>query len=314
MLLVAPEFDAVVAVPGSSARFTPEVSVAPIIDCAEATTPLAVFVVPSAPDALRLLRQKAVAAFRTPEACADALAAAFSRRPVAAAPDVVPLPPGAAVTTLDEDESYAVFAGAGIPSPERTVVAVDALPADLPVPAPAVVKVLSAALAHKSDVGGVVLGVTDGGALHEAARRIAGAVGAARPGFTVDRLLVQQQARGVAEALIGFRRDPDVGPVVVLAAGGVLAELYHDRSIRLAPVTVEQAREMVTEVRGLKVAAGYRGAPRGDLEALARAVVAMSELAIARHPAVVEAEANPVLVLAEGEGVLAVDAVCTVVR
>jgi acyl-CoA synthetase (NDP forming) len=314
VLLAAPEFDAVVAVPGSSARFTPEVSVAPIIDCADASTPLAVFVVPAAPDALRLLRQKAVAAFRTPEACADALAAVFARNDVTAAAKVVPLPPDAVVTTLDEDESYGLFARAGIASAERAVVAVDDLPADLPVPAPAVVKVLSSALAHKSDVGGVVLGVADAGAFHEAARRIARDVAAARPGFAVDRLLVQQQARGVAEALIGFRRDPDVGPVVVLATGGLLAEVYRDRSVRLAPVGLEQAREMVAEVRGLRVAGGYRGAPPGDLEALAEAVVAMSQLALQSDPVVVEAEANPVLVLREGEGVLAVDAVCAVVR
>ncbi len=314
VLLTAPEFDAVVAVPGSSARFTPEVSVAPIIDCADASTPLGVFVVPSAPDALRLLRQKAVPAFRTPEACADAVAAVFGRRGVTAAATVASVPSGAVVTTLDEDASYAVFARAGIPSPQRAVVAVDDLPVDLPVPAPAVAKVLSAALAHKSDVGGVVLGLHDAAALREAAQRIARDVCEARPGFTVDRLLVQHQARGVAEALIGFRRDPDVGPVVVLAAGGVLAEVYQDRSVRLAPVTLEQAREMVTEVRGLRLATGYRGAPRGDLEALARAVVGMSELALGRDPVVVEAEANPVLVLREGEGVVAVDAVCAVVQ
>jgi len=312
VLLAAPEFDAVVAVPGSSARFTPEVSVAPIIDCADASTPLAVFVVPSAPDALRLLRQKAVPAFRTPEACGDAFAAVFGRRELGLAGPVTTVAPHALVTALDEDESYAVLARAGIPSARRAVVSVADLPGELPVPAPVVVKVLSSELAHKSDVGGVVLGIRDAGELEDAARRIVDGVAAARPGFVVERLLVQQQASGVAEALIGFRRDPDVGPVVLLAAGGVLAELYRDRSVRLAPVTLEQAREMVAEVRGLRPAAGYRGAPKGDLEALAAAVVAMSRLALATDPVVVEAEANPVLVRPAGEGVLAVDAVCVV--
>ena len=105
--------------------------------------------------------------------------------------------------------------------------------------------------------------------------------------------------RGVAEVLIGFRRDPDVGPVVVLAAGGVLAEVYRDRSVRTAPVDLDQAHAMIGEVRGLVVATGFRGAPRGDLDALAEAIVAMSRLATAVEPTVVEAEANPVLVLAE---------------
>jgi len=314
VLLSAPEFDAVVAVPGSSARFTPEVSVAPIIDCADAGTPLAVFVVPSAPDALRMLRQKSVPAFRTPEACADAIAAVFARGPVRAPVAVVPVPSGAVVTSLDEDESYGVFTRAGLPSAARAVLRPTDRPGELPVPAPAVVKVLSAALPHKSDVGGVVLGVRDAAGLREAAERIVRDVAAARPDVTVDRLLVQQQATGVAEALIGFRRDPDAGPVVVLAAGGVLAEVYRDRSVRLAPVELAEAREMVAEVRALRVAAGYRGAPAGDLEALAAAVVAMSRLALSDDPVVVEAEANPVLVLREGQGVLAVDAVCAVVR
>ena len=118
--------------------------------------------------------------------------------------------------------------------------------------------------------------------------------------------------RGVAEVLIGFRRDPDVGPVVVLAAGGVLAEVYRDRSVRTAPVDLDQAHAMIGEVRGLAVASGFRGAPRGDLAALAEAIVAMSRLATAVEPAVIEAEVNPVLVLAEGDGVLAVDAVVSV--
>ena len=224
------------------------------------------------------------------------------------------VPAGAIVAFLDEDESYEVLRQVGVTSPPRAVVSVADLPTLLPVPAPAVVKVLSAAVAHKSDVGGVVLGVQDAAGLREAAERIAQAVAAARPQCAVDRLLVQQQGRGVAEALIGFRRDPDVGPVVVLAAGGVLAELYRDSSVRLAPVCLDEAREMVAEVRGLQVAAGYRGAPAGDLDALARAVVAMSELALCTEPVVVEAEANPVLVLTLGEGVVAVDAVCAVVR
>jgi succinyl-CoA synthetase beta subunit len=185
------------------------------------------------------------------------------------------------------------------------------MPTELPVPAPAVVKVLAAALQHKSDVGGVVLGIADAQQLQAAASEIRSAVAASVPGFTVDRLLVQQMVRGVAEVLIGFRRDADVGPVVVLAAGGVLAEVYRDRSVRLAPVDLAQARTMIAEVRALVAAGGFRGAPRGDLDALAEAIVAVSGLATAVAPCVVEAEANPVLVLAEGDGVVAVDAVVT---
>jgi acyl-CoA synthetase (NDP forming) len=313
VLLAAPEFDAVIAVPGSSARFSPEVSVQPIIDSAGSDTPLAVFVVPSAPNALRLLRRRGVPAFRTAESLADAMTAVFGREPVRPAMTSAPIARGDGVL-LDEDASYAVLERLGIAAARRVVVDIDELPPELPVPAPAVVKVLSAALPHKSDVGGVVLGVADAEQLRAAASGIRDAVAATRPDVTVDRLLVQQMVRGIAEVLIGFRRDPDVGPVILLAAGGVLAEVYRDRSVRTAPVDLDQARAMIGEVRGLAVAAGFRGLPRGDLGALAEAIVAMSHLAAVDDPAVVEAEANPVLVLAEGDGVVAVDAVVTVAR
>jgi acetate---CoA ligase (ADP-forming) len=316
VLLAAPEFDAVIAVPGSSARFNPEVSVKPIVDSATAgtaDTALGVFVVPSAPEALRLLRRSGVPAFRTAESLADAMTAVLSREPVRPAVAASPVI-GTDAVTLDEDASYAVLERLGLRAAPRAVLDVDRVPAQLPVPGPVVVKVLSASLPHKSDVGGVVLGVGDAQELRAAVEGIRCAVSAAVPGLTVDRLLVQQMVRGVAEVLIGFRRDPDVGPVVVLAAGGVLAEVYRDRSVRTAPVDLDQAHAMIGEVRGLALASGFRGAPRGDLGALAEAIVRMSSLAMAVQPTVIEAEVNPILVLADGDGVVAVDAVVSVAR
>ena len=96
------------------------------------------------------------------------------------------------------------------------------------------------------------------------------------------------------------------GPIVLVAAGGVLTEIERDRSLRLAPVDLETAQEMIAEVRGLKVFAGYRGKPPGDLDALALAIVALSQLAA--DPAIAEAEINPLIVLPAGQGVIAVDA------
>jgi acetate---CoA ligase (ADP-forming) len=105
--------------------------------------------------------------------------------------------------------------------------------------------------------------------------------------------------------LIGYRVDADAGPMIMLAAGGIYTEIYRDRSLRLAPVDLATAREMIAEVRALKALAGYRGKPAGDLEAVARAVVALSQLA--NDPTVREAEVNPLLV--RTDGVVAVDAV-----
>jgi len=94
--------------------------------------------------------------------------------------------------------------------------------------------------------------------------------------------------------------------VVVLGIGGVLAEIYQDFSMRLAPVSVEEARRMIEEVKGLAVIRGYRGMPRGDCEALAAAVATFSQIAHLA-PGVAEAELNPLIVRAAGQGVVGVD-------
>jgi len=100
----------------------------------------------------------------------------------------------------------------------------------------------------------------------------------------------------------------------MLAAGGVLTEIYRDRSLRLAPVDLDAAHQMIGEVKALQVASGYRGRPSGDLDALASAIVALSQLATVENPAVQEAEINPLVVLPRGAGVVAVDALVRLAR
>jgi acetate---CoA ligase (ADP-forming) len=113
---------------------------------------------------------------------------------------------------------------------------------------------------------------------------------------------------GMIEALIGYRVDAEAGPLVMLAAGGIWAEVAQDRALRLAPVSVEEAHEMISEVKAFRSLAGLRGRPRGDLDALAQALSALSQLALQPQLRVVEAEVNPLMVLPQGQGVLAVDA------
>ena len=303
ILLSAPEFDLVVAVVGSSARFHPELALKPIIDCAGAAMPLAAFVVPDAPQALARLSAAGVPCFRTPEACADAVAAALRRRvPV---PAVVRKPaPSGGGHLLDELEAYALLDRLGLArAPGVALAATISQAPALPFPYPVAAKLLGE-IAHKSDIGGVALGIADGAGLVAAVAKMRAAVGA--HGQQMDRVLVQPMIAGVGEALIGYRVDRDVGPLVMVAAGGVFTEIYRDRSLRLAPVDLETARDMIAEVRGLKVLAGYRGKPAGDLDALARAVVALSRLAL--DETVAEAEINPLIVRPSGQGVMAVDA------
>jgi acyl-CoA synthetase (NDP forming) len=308
VLVTAPEFDLIVAVVGSSARFHPDLAVKPIIDCAGSAKPIAAFLVPDAPAALAALSRAGVPNFRTPEACADAIAAALGRRP----PRLLAAParalPSAGDSWRDELATYALLDRLGIARAPAIAIEtqVTSAPA-LPFPYPVAVKALAAGIAHKTDIGGVVLGVRDSEELLAAIAQIRMSVAQRRSGTAVDRVLVQPMVAGLGEVLIGYRVDRDVGPLVMVAAGGVFTEIYRDRSLRLAPVDLATAREMIAQVRGLIPLTGYRGLPAGDLAALAQAIVAWSSLA-SIEGAILEAEINPLLVRPAGHGVVAVDA------
>jgi acyl-CoA synthetase (NDP forming) len=203
---------------------------------------------------------------------------------------------------LDELEAYALLGEVGVPhAPSVAMAANVQQPAALPFPYPVAVKALSDTIAHKSDIGGVILNVRDERALMDAVAQIGQAA-------RIDRVLIQPMTSGIGEVLIGYRHDSDVGPTIMLATGGVLAEIHRDRSIRLAPVDLSEARSMIAEVASLKALAGYRGKPPGDLDALAQALVALSRLAMHDGPAIAEAEVNPLIVREKGQGVVAVDA------
>jgi succinyl-CoA synthetase beta subunit len=110
---------------------------------------------------------------------------------------------------------------------------------------------------------------------------------------------------GIGEALIGYRVDREAGPLIMVAAGGVYTEIYRDRSLRLAPVDLPAARAMIAEVKAFATLKGFRGKPAGDLDALAKAIVALSQLAL-QNDFIAEAEINPLIV--RTDGVIAVDA------
>jgi succinyl-CoA synthetase beta subunit len=206
--------------------------------------------------------------------------------------------------------AYEELRSVGIPHARAVVMEADApVPSALGVAFPVAVKILSGDVAHKSDIGGVVLNVGPDD-LDAAIARVRASAASHLPSGVRTRVMVQEMRTGVGEALIGYRVDPDVGPLVMLAPGGVLAELSTERSLRLAPVDADTAREMVAELRAFRALAGYRGRPAGHLDALAHAIVALSRLAT--HPAVVEAEINPLIVLEAGCGVVAVDALVRV--
>jgi acyl-CoA synthetase (NDP forming) len=316
VLLAAPEFAVIVAVPGSSARTEPQRAVQPIIDSAGSDKPLAAFVVPDAPEALAMLTAAGVPNFRTPEACADAIAGALSRRfpspRPSPTPRSTPWAPAGEAEMVDELAAYALLSRLGIKHAAAEALDLDAFAVTTSIPYPVAAKVLSATIPHKTEVGGVELGIGDETELRAAIGRIRASVAKAMPGEPVRRVLVQSMVKGLGEALVGYRWHPQVGPMVIVAAGGVLAEIHRDRSIRMAPVDLATAHEMVSEVKALDALRGFRGRPRGDLEALARAIVALSQLALQDDPRVLEAELNPLVILADG--VVAVDALARLAR
>lgn len=306
------EFDLIVVVIGSSARFHPELAVRAVTERAHGPVPVAAFALPDAPAALASFGQAGIPAFRTPEVAAEAIALAATRQTQparwhTAKPRPTEQGPAEQGRLLDELDSYRLLAQVGIRTvPCAELATADVLAGRIPgsLRYPVAVKVLSAEIAHKTDVGGVELDVGDAGELAGAAARISEALALA--GHRAERLLVCEQAPAGYDALVGYRVSPDIGPVVVVAAGGITAELYRDQSLRLAPVDLSAAREMIEEVTGLRPVTGYRGL-RGDADALAEAIVALSSLAEV-DPAVLEAELNPLRVLGPGQGVIALDA------
>jgi acyl-CoA synthetase (NDP forming) len=309
-LLASDHCDLVLAVAGSSAQFQPQVAIEPLIEAERHGKPLASFAAPHAEASLKLLADAGIAGFRTPESCADAIRAwrdwaAPVEQPAA---DTKRLETARTLLTdagsqVDEYRSGRVFESLGVPRAATEVIAAPEQQARVPYPVAA--KILSPDILHKTEAGGVVLNIGDAAALQTAARDILTRVRSTHPQAKIEGILVQRMEKGIAELILGYKRDPQVGPVVVLGIGGVLAEIYHDFAVRLAPVSVEAATSMIDEVKGLAVIRGYRGMPRGDLDALARAVSAFSQIAFI--DSVAEAEINPLMVKREGEGVVAVD-------
>jgi acyl-CoA synthetase (NDP forming) len=212
------------------------------------------------------------------------------------------------LTALPEVESLARLAAAGLPvaRTNRVSDADGAVGAAIDLGFPVVVKLDVVGLAHKSDAGAVRLGLTNAAAVHAAATEL---LALALPGGARRRgLLVSRQLAGV-ELIVGGRRDPMFGPLVMVGLGGILAEVLDDVAIRLAPLDDRTAGEMLDELRGAAIVAGARGRDGVDRAAVARAIVRLGDL-LAADPAILEVDANPLI--SGPDGTAAVDALVVV--
>jgi acyl-CoA synthetase (NDP forming) len=169
---------------------------------------------------------------------------------------------------------------------------------------PLVAKAVAPGVLHKSDVGGVILGLESADAVATAAQTLATRMQAI--GATLEGVLLQRELRGGIEALVGVTTDPTFGPLLVCGLGGVLVELLRDVSFHLTPVTDVDAQDMLARLRASRLLDGYRGMPPGDRAALADVIVRVSAL-VEVVPELRELDLNPVKVFEPGRGAVVVD-------
>jgi acetyl coenzyme A synthetase (ADP forming)-like protein len=258
---------------------------------------------------------RAVPAFTYPESAANALAHAARYGEWRARDHQAPMRPSgirrddakSIISTalehrrdwLELDEVARVLDSYGIPmSPQRMVpdgdAAADAI-AELK--GPVALKAVVRGVTHKTDLGAVRLNLKGASSVHKAAHQMTTHL--ASLGHGVSGFLVQQMASPGVEMLVGVAHDPLFGPVIVCSPGGVLVELLKDVSVRLAPLSLLDAREMVSSLRSLPLLTGYRGSPPRDVAALEDILLRVSSLA-EDFPEIAELDCNPVIVLEEG--------------
>jgi len=211
---------------------------------------------------------------------------------------------------LDEHASKRLLAAAEVPvTADRILPPPPAAAADLAgLTYPVALKIVSADIAHKSDVGGVRLNLHTEQELKDAVADMLTQVRQAAPHAKLDGLLIAPMIEDGLETMVGVINDEIFGPVVAFGLGGTLTELLRDMSYRVAPFDEATAAEMIRELRTAAIFDGYRGQTARDTTALAQTLAAVSRFAWTHREQLAEMDINPLLVLAAGKGVVAVDA------
>lgn len=209
-------------------------------------------------------------------------------------------------TLLDEAAAKAALAEQGVPVPEGAVCsdATAAVAAAARIGYPVVVKLLSTTVAHKSDIGGVALGLGDAAAVRRAADSMLALAAGHGGRILVERMITD----AVAELIVGIDRDPVAGPVLVIGAGGVLVDLLEDSAVLTLPTTAAAVHDALAGLRCAPLFQGYRGRPVADLDAAVAAILALARFAATAWDWLAELDINPLLLRPAGNGVVAADA------
>jgi acyl-CoA synthetase (NDP forming) len=211
---------------------------------------------------------------------------------------------------LSERESKTLLAAAGIPVTREHLAATpdEAVSMAARIGYPVVLKIESPDIAHKTDAGCVRLHLDTASAVRDAFTEILDNGARSHPDAKVGGVLVQEMVDGGIETLVGVTRHQGFGPAVVFGLGGVLVEALRDVSIRMAPLSDRDARDMVQEIRAARVLQGFRGQPPADVDALVRTLVRVSQMAWWLRESIHEIDINPLRVFPVGQGVKCLDA------
>ncbi len=209
------------------------------------------------------------------------------------------------MTALLEPQAVSLLRDYGILYPDHGVAhsAKEAVDIAARLGYPVVLKVVSPDAIHKSDVGGVVVGLEDGSSVMDAYDQIIAAVRGHVPGADIHGVLVSKQAEAGLEVIVGALDDAMFGPTVMFGLGGIFAEVLRDVTFRVAPLERGDAQEMIREIRGWPLLQGSRGQPGCDVEALIELLLAVSRMVVER-PEIEELDLNPVRLFERGLMVL----------
>ena len=310
--------DLVVMVVGSSAKFRPDQAVEPLIKFGKYKKPLAVYIAPDAPEALKLLHQHDIACFRTPESCAEGIRVYLNTK----APKnnieksynfkgISNKLKGSPNKNLSEKNSLEIFKEIGINTVHFEIFSNEEQAKHFAsiLGFPVAIKLLSNDFLHKTEIGGVELNINSMDSLISSYQKLSKISNNLNIKENEKKFLMQKMEIGLTEIILGYRVDELVGPIVMIGPGGVMSEIFDDKSIRIAPVEISDAMEMIKEVKSLISVQGFRGLPKADMKVLAEAIVKISQLASVRE--IKDAEINPIIIKEGQEGLVAVDGLIT---